>query len=192
MDRFTLALALVLAVVLATGAIGCGGEDGATPGPSPTPVAAEIEVSSSAFEDGEAIPVVYSCDGSDISVPLSWGDPPAGTGAFALIVDDPDAPGGTFTHWVLFNVPPGARQLEEGIPGQGQLASGALQGKNGFGEVGYGGPCPPAGAPHHYRFTLYALDGPLDLDAGASKARVLDAMQGHVLAEGRLTGTYQG
>jgi len=106
-------------------------------------------------------------------------------------MDDPDAPGGVFTHWVLFNIPSDSRELLEAVPTQAQLPSGALQGKNDFGRVGYGGPCPPPGRPHRYRFTLYALDQALDLKAGASKKQVLDAMPGHILGQGQLTGTYQ-
>jgi len=106
-------------------------------------------------------------------------------------MDDPDAPGGVFTHWVLFNIPSDNRQLPEAVPTQAQLPSGAIQGKNDFRRIGYGGPCPPPGRPHRYRFTLYALNQPVDLKAGVSKKQVLDAMQGHILAQGQLTGTYQ-
>jgi len=119
------------------------------------------------------------------------GEPPAETRSFVLIVDDPDAPGGVFTHWVLFNLPVGSRELPEAVPTQAQLPNGSLQGKNDFGGIGYGGPCPPPGRPHRYQFALYALDQPLDLKAGASKKQVIGAMQGHILAQGQLTGTYQ-
>jgi len=150
-----------------------------------------LSLSSIAFQDGERIPVKYTCEGQDISPPLMWSEPPQGTQSLALIVDDPDAPGGVFTHWVLFNILPDSRQLPEAIPTQAQLSSGALQGKNDFGRIGYGGPCPPPGRPHRYRFTLYALDRVLDLKAGVSKKQVVGAMQGHILAQGQLTGTYQ-
>ena len=106
-------------------------------------------------------------------------------------MDDPDAPGGVFTHWVIFNISSDSRELPEAVPTQAQLPSGALQGKNDFGRIGYGGPCPPSGRPHRYLFTLYALDQPLGLKAGASKKQVLDDMRGHILAQGQLTGTYQ-
>ena len=106
-------------------------------------------------------------------------------------MDDPDAPGGVFTHWLLFNIPPDSRELPEAVPAQAELASGALQGKTDFGRTGYGGPCPPPGRPHRYQFTLYALDQPLDLEGGASKKQLLSAMEGHILAQGQLTGTYQ-
>ncbi len=150
-----------------------------------------LSVSSMAFQDGEKIPVRYTCEGEDISPPLAWGEAPQGTRSFALIVDDPDAPGGVFTHWVLFNIPGNSRELPEAIPAEHRLASGALQGKNDAGKIGYAGPCPPPGRAHRYRFTLYALDKPLDLTVGASKKQVLDAMERHILAQGRLTGIYQ-
>ena len=150
-----------------------------------------LSLSSIAFQDGEGIPVKHTCEGQDVSPPLMWSEPPQGTQSLALIVDDPDAPGGVFNHWVLFNIPPDSRQLPEALPTQAQLPSGALQGKNGFGRVGYGGPCPPPGRPHHYCFTLNALNRVLDLKAGVSKKQALDAMQGHILAQGKLTGTYQ-
>ena len=146
---------------------------------------------SGAFVDGGIIPAKYTCQGQDISPPLTWSQPSAGTQSFALIMDDPDAPGGVFTHWVLYNVPSDSRELTEAVPSQAQLPSGALQGRNDFGRIGHGGPCPPPGRPHRYQFTLYALDQPLDLKAGASKKQVLNAIQGHILAQGQLTGTYQ-
>ena len=150
-----------------------------------------LSVSSSAFQEGEGIPAKYSCEGQDISPPLVWSEAPGQTQSFALIMDDPDAPGRVFTHWVLFNIPSDSRELPEAVPTQSQLSNGALQGRNDFGKIGYGGPCPPPGRPHRYQFTLYALDQPLDLTAGASKKQVLDAMQGHILAQGQLMGTYQ-
>ncbi|HEY92894.1 MAG TPA: YbhB/YbcL family Raf kinase inhibitor-like protein [Dehalococcoidia bacterium] len=149
-----------------------------------------LSLSSIAFQDGEGIPVKHTCEGQDVSPPLMWSELPQGTQSLALIVDDPDAPGGVFNHWVLFNIPSDNRRLPEAVPTQAQLPSGALQGRNGFGRVGYGGPCPPPGRPHRYCFTLYALDRVLDLKAGVSKKQVLDAMQGHILAQGKLTGTY--
>ena len=151
----------------------------------------EITLSSLSFQEGEQIPVKYTCDGQDISPPLAWGEPPAGIRSFALIMDDPDAPGGTFTHWVLFNIPSDTRKMPEAIPNQAELTSGALQGKNDFRKIGYNGPCPPAGPIHRYQLTIYALDKSLDLKGGTSKKQVLDAMQGHIRARGQLTGTYQ-
>jgi Raf kinase inhibitor-like YbhB/YbcL family protein len=150
-----------------------------------------LTVSSSAFQEGSEIPARYTCEGQDVSPALTWKEPPAGTQSFALIMDDPDAPGGVFTHWVLFNLPADSRGLSEAVPTQPQLPDGSLQGKNDFGRSGYGGPCPPSGRPHRYQFTLYALDQTLDLKVSASKKQVIDAMQGHILAQGRLTGTYR-
>ncbi len=150
-----------------------------------------LTLSSLAFQEGEKIPTKYTCEGQDISPSLAWSEPPVGTQSFALIVDDPDAPSGVFTHWVLFNLPSDSCELPEAVPTQTQPSSGASQGKNDFGRLGYGGPCPPPGRPHRYQFTLYASDQPLDLKAGASKKQILDAMQGHILTRGQLTGTYQ-
>jgi len=150
-----------------------------------------LTVSSSAFQEGDKIPTKYTCEGQDISPPLAWSEPPAGTKSLALIVDDPDAPGGAFTHWVLFNLPPQTTELAEAMPAQAELPSGARQGKTDFGRAGYGSPCPPPGRPHRYQFTVYALDQTLDLKAGASKGELLSAMSGHILAQGRLTGLYQ-
>ena len=150
-----------------------------------------IGLSSSAFKEGDKIPIKYTCDGQDISPALIWDEPPQPTESLALIVDDPDAPGGVFTHWVLFNIPVNIYQFREDVPTQEQLENGALQGRNDFGRTGYGGPCPPSGGSHRYRFTIYALDQRLNLKAGASRKQVVDAMQGHILAQGQLTGTYQ-
>lgn len=150
-----------------------------------------LTISSPAFKEGDRIPTKYTCEGQDVSPPLAWSEPPAGTRSLALIVDDPDAPGGVFTHWVLFNIPAESRELPPAVPTQAELATGARQGTNDFGKIGYGGPCPPPGRPHRYQFTLYALDQSLDLKGGVSKKQLLSAMQGHILAQGRLTGTYQ-
>ncbi len=150
-----------------------------------------LSLSSTAFKEGDQLPVKYTCDGQDISPPFEWGEPPQGTRTFALIVDDPDALLGVFTHWVLFNLLADTRQLSEGIPAQPQLENGASQGKNDFGKIGYGGPCPPPGVAHRYRFTIYALDKPLELETGASRKEILAAMKGSVLAQGQLTGTYR-
>lgn len=150
-----------------------------------------LPVSSPAFREGNTVPTKYTCQGQDVSPPLAWSEPPAGSQSLALIMDDPDAPGGVFTHWVLFNIPSDSRELPEAVPAQPQLPSGAIQGKNDFGRLGYGGPCPPPGRPHRYQFTLYALDRLLDLKSGASKKQVLEAMQGHILAQGQLTGMFQ-
>ncbi len=150
-----------------------------------------IVVTSTAFQQGMAIPKQFTGDGADVSPPLSWSEPPSGTKSIALICDDPDAPRGTWVHWVLYNLPAQTRALDEGVPTTTTLASGAKQGKNDFGNIGYGGPSPPQGKPHRYYFKLYALAVEVDLAPGATKAQLSDAMKGHVLAEGSLMGTYQ-
>lgn len=150
-----------------------------------------LMLTSTAFTGGGEIPVKYSCDGQSMSPPLDWGDGPPGTAAFSLILEDPDAPVKNFTHWVIFNLPPDTTGLPEALPRDGTLTSGALQGKNGGGGIGFIGPCPPKGPAHHYVFNLYALDTSLDLAAGATKDQVRQAMEGHVLAETVLVGIYQ-
>jgi Raf kinase inhibitor-like YbhB/YbcL family protein len=148
-------------------------------------------LTSSAFQANQPIPKKYTCDGSDTSVPLTWTDPPAGAKSFALICDDPDAPGKTWVHWVLFDIPGDTKELAEGIPGKQKLDNGAVQGKNDFGKVGYGGPCPPPGPAHHYHFKLYALADQVRLNPGATKQQLLDAMKGHILGQIELVGTYK-
>lgn len=150
-----------------------------------------LSVTSTAFQEGDLIPDKYTCQGQDISPPLAWSELPEGAQSLALIMDDPDAPGGTFTHWVIFNIPSNSRGLPEAVPTEGQLSDHTIQGKNDFARIGYRGPCPPSGSAHRYQFTLYALDQSLNLKAGASKKQVLDAIHGHVLARGELTGRYQ-
>lgn len=150
-----------------------------------------IELTSPAFQAGETIPRQYTGDGADISPPLAWSDPPAETQSLALICDDPDAPRGTWVHWVLFNLPPDSRGLPENVPTFAILEKQARQGRNDFGKIGYGGPAPPRGKPHRYFFKLYALDAVLPLTAGASKTQLLATMEGHILAEGQLMGKYQ-
>jgi Raf kinase inhibitor-like YbhB/YbcL family protein len=149
-----------------------------------------LQISSTAFSAGEAIPKRFTCDGLDVSPPLKWSDPPANTQSIALIVDDPDAPAGTWVHWVLYDLPANARELLEGVAKQEQLSSGGRQGRNDFGKIGYGGPCPPPGGPHRYFFKLYGLDAKLGLKAGATKADVERAVKGHVLAQAELVGKY--
>ena len=148
-----------------------------------------ISLSSTAFAAGASIPSDYSCKGRSVSPPLAWGDPPTGTRSFALIMDDPDAPIGTFVHWVIYNIPASSRGLPEAVPTNGQLVDGTLQGNNGSGKAGYTGPCPPSGT-HRYFFKLYALDNVLSLPSGPSKDQLLQAMQGHILAQGELMGTF--
>ena len=150
-----------------------------------------FELTSAAFNQNAPIPKEYACDGSDISVPLKWKDAPDGTRSFALIADDPDAPRGTWVHWVLYDIPADVRELSAGIGHDDSLRNGAKQGKNDFGKTGYGGPCPPGGPAHHYHFKLYALDQVTKLKPKITKQQLLDAMKGHVLAATELTGTHK-
>ncbi|MEQ8182109.1 MAG: YbhB/YbcL family Raf kinase inhibitor-like protein [Smithellaceae bacterium] len=149
-----------------------------------------MKITSPAFNEGGGIPSKYTCDGQDISPPLEWKDAPGDTKSFALISDDPDAPGGTWVHWVAFNIPPTAAKLEESIKQDREFANGMKQGSNDWPKIGYGGPCPPSGT-HRYYFKLYALDAMLDIKPGATKEQLLKAMKGHVLAEARLMGKYK-
>jgi len=151
-----------------------------------------MNLTSPAFADGAPIPKKFTCDGPDVSPPLAWSGAPANTKTFALIMDDPDAPGSTWVHWVLWNIPGATSSLPEGIPKAETLENlgGALQGKNTWPKTGYDGPCPPPGKPHRYFFKLYALDAPLGLKAGATKADVEQAMKPRVLASAQLMGTY--
>jgi Raf kinase inhibitor-like YbhB/YbcL family protein len=150
-----------------------------------------IQIASSAFTEGQTIPKKHTCEGADVSPPLEWTGVPGGAKSLALICDDPDAPMGTWVHWVLFNLPPDATALDENVPKKTNLENGARQGTSDFRRPGYGGPCPPPGKPHRYFFKIYALDTMLDLKAGAPKRDLEKAMQGHVLAQGQLMGTYK-
>ncbi len=149
----------------------------------------KLEIKSTAFEEGGSIPKEYTCDGTDISPPLSWTQPPEGTKSLVLICDDPDAPMGTWVHWVLYGLSPDTLELPEDIPDKKEILDGARQGTNDFRRIGYGGPCPPSGT-HRYYFKLYAIDSELDLSSGATKKEVLKNIEGHVLAEGQLMGRY--
>ena len=153
-------------------------------------VAMALKITSLAFEEGDMIPKQYTCDGADMSPPLSWSGIPEGTKSLALIADDPDAPSKTWVHWVLYNLPPDSAGLPEKVPPDDTLASGARHGITDFRQLGYGGPCPPGGT-HRYFFKLYALDIMLDLEIGATKGQLLKAMEGHILAEGQLMGKYK-
>ncbi len=178
----------LLAIVL----VGCGAS-----GPSPEAVTGEggdtptLELRSPAFSEGEGIPDVYTCAGEDVSPPLTWGEVPAGTESLALLMDDPDAPGRRWVHWVIYSIPPSSRSLPERVPVGASLEEGVRQGKNSWSKHAYGGPCPPSGT-HRYFFYLYALDTTLDwLPDDTNKADLLEAVDGHVLAWGRLMGRYQ-
>ena len=151
-----------------------------------------MRLESASFRDGEPIPREHSRDGADSHPALAWSGAPSGTESFALICDDPDAPRGTWLHWVLFDVPASVSGLPSGVAKAGRHAAGGVHGKNDYGELGWGGPAPPRGhGVHHYHFRLYALDQKLGLAPGASRRELEAAMKGHVLAEAKLTGTYR-
>jgi Raf kinase inhibitor-like YbhB/YbcL family protein len=148
-----------------------------------------ITITSTAFPEGGMIPQDYTCDGVDISPPLAWSGVPDGTKSLALICDDPDAPMGTWVHWVLFDIPVNIGELSANIPPEKIIQNGAKHGINDFRKLGYGGPCPPGGT-HRYYFKVYALDTEINVEAGITKAQLLQAMEGHILAEGQLIGRY--
>jgi Raf kinase inhibitor-like YbhB/YbcL family protein len=148
-----------------------------------------MKLKSEAFSHGDAIPAKYSCKGSDVSPPLEWSDVPAGTESFVLICDDPDAPVGTWDHWIYFNIPPDAAALPEAVPSGEHPELGGVQGRNSWRRNEYGGPCPPSGT-HRYFFRLYALDTMVDLNPSAKKKGVLQLIQPHILAEAELMGTF--
>ena len=149
-----------------------------------------FSLTSTAFQYEGVIPPRYTCDGEDVSPPLAWTEPPAGTKSFSLISDDPDAPVGTWVHWVVYNVPASSRGLAEELSTSAEFPDGTRQGRTDFGRIGYGGPCPPSGT-HRYFFKLYALDTALSLAPGATKRQLEAAIQGHILAQVDLLGTYQ-
>jgi len=150
-----------------------------------------ITISSPAFKDGETIPVKYTGFGEDVSIPLNWKNIPNGAKSIAILMDDPDAPIGTFTHWIIFNIPVSTTRLPEGVPQVPELPDGSKQGRNDFGRIGYNGPMPPAGKVHHYIITIFALDTVLNLPAGINAKTFHRALQGHILAEGKLVGLYK-
>ena len=177
---------VALACIAFTGMAGCGSAE------KPIDEGEQLlSLSSPAFSDNRQIPAKYTCYGEDISPELDWADVPAATKSLVLIFDDPDSTVGLLNHWIVFNIGPDVTQLLEDAAGRSQLPPGALQGKNGLGVIGYVGPCPPNEPPHHYTFTIYALDAFPNLRDGASKSKVVSAMQGHVLGYGRLIGVFQ-
>mgnify|MGYP001143671478 CR=1 FL=1 len=178
---------LVLAIVGCL-PIACGTNQ--TEAPSPKGASEmEIEVSSPAFENGEPIPAKYTADGENVSPPIDIRGVPGETKSIALVCEDPDAPGGTFVHWIVFNLNATQRELPENITDHEALSSGAKLGKNDFGDLGYGGPAPPSGT-HRYFFRVYALDTSLTLDSGATRKQLDGAVENHVIAQGELMGTY--
>ena len=163
----------------------CGAWGGTAPGARAT-----LTVTSLDFAAGAPIPARFTCDGAGESPALAWGATPRGTRSVAILAEDPDAPGGVFVHWVAYGLPPSVHAVVEGAGRQG-LPRGALQGRNGFGQIGYGGPCPPPGQTHRYEFHVYALDDLPALAAGAGAAELRAAVAGHVLAQGALVGQYR-
>ena len=159
------------------------------PAPEGSPIA--FRITSAAFEPGQPIPARHTCDGENLSPPLQWSGVPASAVTLALVCDDPDAPAGTWVHWVLYGLRPSETGLAEGVAASEMLPGGARQGRNDFHSLGYGGPCPPRGKPHRYFFRLYALDAALDLAPGATRQELSGAVAGHVVAQGELMGTYQ-
>lgn len=164
---------------------GCGGGDDEPTPEAPMTMPTTITVTSAAFADGEPIPPRFTCDGEDVSPPLEITGVPTGTAELALVLEDPDAPGGTFVHWVMWGLSPGKPSLAAG-----EVPAGVVQGDNDFGRRGYGGPCPPAGDPHRYVFTLFALAEPLSLAPGSTAAELRNAIADTAVARGSLTGRY--
>ena len=150
-----------------------------------------LELTSDSFDEGDTIPVRHTCDGEDLSPPLSVGGVPDEAESLAMIVDDPDAPAGTWVHWVLYGLPADIGSLPQGVPAGAEVLDGTLQGENDFGDLGWGGPCPPPGEEHRYVFRLYAVDGTPGLESGATRERLLEAIEPMVVEEARLTGRYQ-
>jgi len=188
----------IIGALLLSNAIACGSrEQSAHPAeisqasvsnPSPQQKS-ELKLTSSAFKEGEAIPRGYTCNGANVSPPLEWTGMPKTAKTIAIIADDPDAPAGTWVHWVVYNLPAEGLGLIENTPQTETLNGGGLQGKNDFGKIGYGGPCPPSGT-HRYFFKFYVLDSELPLKSGATKAEVEKAMEGHIAGQAQLMGTY--
>jgi Raf kinase inhibitor-like YbhB/YbcL family protein len=181
---------LGLVTMLTAGLLSCRKGENDMAKPTKDTGTAGLQVMSSAFKEGQVIPRQYTCDGEDMSPPLSWEAAPEGTQSIALIADDPDAPGGTFVHWVLYDLPGNVRELPENLPHDRTLPNGAKQGMNDGGAAGYMGPCPPRGI-HRYFFKVYALDTQTNLPPGKSKGDLLKVMEGHILAQGQIMGTYQ-
>jgi Raf kinase inhibitor-like YbhB/YbcL family protein len=178
---------MIFATALLAGLLAvCGADNRSAKG-----IAMKIQITSTAFAERQPIPTKFTCDSIDISPALAWTGAPPETKSFALIADDPDAPVGTWVHWVIYDLPAGTASLPENVAKSQVLDNDAKQGVNDFRQIGYGGPCPPPGKPHRYFFKIYALDTMLALKPGATKADVLKAMEGHVLAQGQLMGTYQ-
>ncbi|MFZ0339579.1 MAG: YbhB/YbcL family Raf kinase inhibitor-like protein [Terracidiphilus sp.] len=158
--------------------------------PAQVQARASLWARSSSFADGAMIPIRLTCDGANLSPHLHWQSAPRGTKSFAIVMDDPDTPS-DFTHWLVYNIAPGVRELAEGASTKGTMPPGSAEGKNSFGHSGYGGPCPPRGNPHHYVFRVYALDRLLDLPPGATRKELEAAIDGHIVSQGQIVGLYQ-
>jgi Raf kinase inhibitor-like YbhB/YbcL family protein len=167
----------------------CAHQAGGQPDVAGGAPVAPLHVASGSFKDGENMPRKLTCDGPDISPDLQLPAPPAGTKSFAIVMDDPDAPQ-PFTHWIAYDIPADTHEVMEGTSAHNKRFEHAVEGVNSFGDIGYGGPCPPSGSPHHYVFRIYALDVSLGLPAGQTREQLAAAVHGHVLAEGRITGLY--
>lgn len=152
---------------------------------------AKMTLASPAFEEGAPIPEKYTCQGPDVSPPLEWSNVPEGTKSLAMVVEDPDAPGGPFVHWVIYNIPPAGTGLPEDVPGDESLADGSIQGQNGFHRTGYAGPCPPPGKAHRYFFRIFALSDVLPAKSDPGEKDLMDLMRGRVIGQGELMGTAQ-
>jgi Raf kinase inhibitor-like YbhB/YbcL family protein len=188
----TILIALVLIGLLASScarpSTPVSNQPNSTPGTTRKAATPQIQVTSTAFKEGEAIPRQFTCQGINISPPLEWTPTPQAK-TIAIIANDPDAPAGEWTHWLVYNLPAATMGLIENMPAEEKVAGGAMQGKNDFGKTAYGGPCPPKGT-HRYFFKVYALDTELALKPGATKDQLLQAMEGHILAQGQLMGTF--
>ncbi len=194
--KFSLTMvAFVLLLIVSVVLFGCKGkQEGSqqqTQEAVPQPEKQAFVVHSTAFDEGGWIPKKYTCEGENVSPEIVWQNPPEGTQSFALICDDPDAPMKVWVHWVIWGIPKDATSLKEAIPTEPTLDDGSLQGKNDFGKIGYGGPCPPPGKPHRYFFKLYALDTIPQLEPGATKDELLKAIDGHILGQCQTMGKYQ-
>jgi len=174
----------ILIILLGVFLPGCIQQEEAGTGEKVLSEVIEMKIQSSAFGQNQPIPRKYSCEGDDISPPLSFSDIPKEAKSLAVVVEDPDAPGGVFDHWIAWNIPASAKELPDG-------ADVEKQGRNDFGELRYRGPCPPRGSPHRYRFKAYALDAILDLPEGIRKSELEKALEGHTLAKAELVGTYR-
>lgn len=186
--RSILAVSILLALILAAGCAQVEPDEQERESPVQS---GTISLESGAFSAGSEIPVQYTCDGADISPDLAWSGVPGEAESLVLVMDDPDATRGTFTHWIVYNIAPEQSRLPQDVPDSDPLPDGSRQGINDFGKTGYGGPCPPKGSEHRYRFRIYAVDTIFDLSGKVDRPVLEDALAGHISAQGELAGTYQ-